>query len=45
MDAKSQTTFRSFDIKLGTHVLKIIYKKILTSVQIEQALTKIRNDR
>ena len=49
MDAKSQTTFRSFDTKLGTNVLKKIHKKISTvasrQVQINQAQHQIRNSK
>jgi len=49
MDAKSQTTFRSFDTKLGTYVLKKIFKKISTSTsrqpQIDQAQHKIRTNK
>ena len=49
MDAKSQTTFRSFITKLGTYVLKKIFMKISTSMsrqlQIDQAQHKIRTNK
>ena len=49
MDAKPQTTFHSFDTKLGTYALKKVFKKISTSasrqLQIDQAQQKIRTNK
>ena len=44
----SQTTFRSFDKKLGTYILKKIYKistVVSRQVQIDQAQHQIRNNK
>jgi hypothetical protein len=48
MDNKAQITFRSYETKLGTHVLKKIQKQISTPaskiVQIKAALKKMESD-